>query len=135
MTPMGEEMSPRLKAKRAERFSSSRRDLGYDIDSRLAPAENDLVIDKLTSGAFTMTPLDHALRNMGVRTIVVTGILTDMCILGTARVGAELGYNSIIVEDATATFTQRAQNEALAVHARVFGRVMTSDEVMVDVGG
>jgi len=42
-----------------------------------------------------------------------TGVFTDMCILGTARVASELGYKVLIAEDACATLTQRAHDEAL----------------------
>ena len=50
---------------------------------------NILVVDKLTSGAFTASFLDHALRNMNITSLVITGILTDQCVLGTARAAAE----------------------------------------------
>ena len=57
----------------------------------IAPREDELVVDKLTSGAFNASILDHALRNMDVRDVVIVGISTDMCVHGTARVAAELG--------------------------------------------
>ena len=74
--------------------------------------------------------LDHALRNMGIRDVVIAGILTDMCVFGTARMAAEIGYNALICEDACATNTQRAHNEALLMHARVFGRVSTTQDAL-----
>ena len=77
--------------------------------------------------------LDHALRNMGVEDLVMTGILTDMCVLGTARVASEIGYNSMICEDACATLTQRAHVDALRVHARCFGRVETADDIIIEL--
>ena len=70
-------------------------------------------MDKLTSGAFTASILDHALHNMNIRNVVITGVLTDACVLGTARVASELGYNSLLCEDACATLTQRAHDEYL----------------------
>ena len=91
------------------------------------------MVDKLTSGAFNASILDHALRNMGVRDVVIVGISTDMCVHGTARVAAELGYNSLICEDACATYTARAHRDALLMHARVFGRVATTDDVLAEI--
>ena len=129
VTSTADEMSPRLR-RAEERVAHPTRDPDSRIDGRLAPRDEDLVLDKLTSGAFTASFLDHALRNMGLSCLVVTGILTDMCVLGTARVAAELGYETLICEDACATLTARAHVEALLVHARRFGRVATTDEVI-----
>lgn len=134
VTSSGDEMTERLRLKtppggpRMHRVSD-----GYQIDERLAPTDADLVVDKLTSGGFTAGFLDHALRNMGVRSVVITGMLTDACVLGTARPAAELGYKTLICEDACGTFTQRAHDEALLMHARMFGRIGTTDEVISEL--
>ena len=107
-------------------------DLVKDPDTKYG-RKDELVVDKLTSSAFHNTILDHALRNMGITGVVITGVLTDMCILGTARVAAELGYNALIAEDWCGTLTQRAHDEALLMHARVFGRVSTSTDVITEL--
>ncbi len=141
VTSTGLEMTRRLRVKGAadgarvpKQFKHPGQTPGHEIDSRIAPREEDLVVDKLTSGAFTASILDHALRNMGIKGLVIAGILTDMCVLGTARAAAELGYDSLICEDACATLTARAHNEALLMHARVFGRVETTESVIAELG-
>ncbi len=134
MTPSGDEMTPRLRSREAP--ASDRQYRGgpaYEIAADVFPSEDELVIDKPISSAFTSSPMDHALRNMGVTDLVITGILTDMCVLGTARVAAELGYNALICEDACATLTQRAHDEALLMHARVFGRVSDTEDVLAEL--
>jgi nicotinamidase-related amidase len=137
LTSTGREMTRRLRTKGAagepREFAHPSRIAGHGIDSRIAPREEDLVVDKLTSGAFTASVLDHALRNMEVKGLVITGILTDMCVLGTARSAAEIGYDSLICEDACGTLTQRAHEEALLMHARVFGRVATTADVIAEL--
>jgi nicotinamidase-related amidase len=136
VTATGHEMTERLKARLVDGEPRSHSGSpGYQIDERLSPREEDLVVDKLTSGAFTASVLDHALRNMGIRSIVITGILTDACIFGTARAAAELGYNSLLCEDGCAAFTQRAHDEALLMHARSFGRVETTEAVLSELAG
>ena len=136
MTDSGLEMTERLRNKRASGpLPSHRESPGYQIDRRLSPRRSELVVDKLTSGAFTASILDHALRNMGIRSVVITGILTDACVLGTARTAAELGYNTVICEDACATFTRRAHDEALMMHARIFGRVDSTDGILSELNG
>ena len=141
LTSTGREMTRRLRVKGAaggervpKQFKHPTQTSGHEIDSRVAPREEDLVVDKLTSGAFTASILDHALRNMGAKGLVIAGILTDMCVLGTARAAAELGYDSLICEDACATLTPRAHNEALLMHARVFGRISTTECVIAELG-
>ena len=134
VTSTGDEMTERLKLKMPPGGPEMHRSSdGYKTDKRIAPTDADLVVDKLTSGGFTASFLDHALRNMSVRGVVFTGMLTDACVLGTARPAAELGYNTLICEDACATFTQRAHDEALLMHARMFGRVGTTDEVISEL--
>lgn len=127
-TNSASEMTTRLKDKLRQAPSLIRRgDDSYDIIDEITPRGDDIVIDKLTSGAFTQTILDHVLRNLGITHVLVAGILTDMCILGTARTAVELGYYTAICEDACASLTQRAHDEALLMHARTFGTVYDSE--------
>lgn len=130
-TTTAAEMAPRLRNKLAQVPSFSRRGSdGYGIIPELAPAFDDIVIDKLTSGAFTASSLDHILRNLQVTHLIVGGILTDMCVSGTARTAAELGYYTTICEDGCATLTARAHDEALLMHARTFGQVQSTEQIV-----
>ena len=130
VTATGDEMTPRLKRGYEGRTLCARHSGDNDIDPRLAPRDDELVMDKLASGAFTATFLDHALKNMGIIGLVITGVVTDMCVFGTARTAAELGYDSLLCEDACAAWSQRAHNEALLMHARRFGRVAGTEDVI-----
>ena len=131
ITRLGEERSERLRKK--GKPVCYRGTAGYEIDERLSPRDDEIVVDKLTSGAFTATYLDHALRNMNIKGLVIVGVVTDMCIFGTARTGAELGYDVVICEDACAAYTERTHNEALLMHARRFGRVVRTDDVIAEL--
>ena len=55
----------------------------------------ELVVDKNTSSAFHTTPIDLYLRNMGVETIVLTGVAADMCVFATALDAADRGFHVI----------------------------------------
>ena len=135
ITPHGAELTARLRRHEPKANAPPRyRDTpAYDIMPAIAPREDELIVDKLTSGAFNASILDHSLRNMGVSDVVIVGIATDMCVFGTARVAAELGYNALLCEDACATYTARAQEDAMLMHARVFGRVATTDDVLAEL--
>ena len=55
-----------------------------------------------------------------------------MC--GTVRTGTELGFNTLVVSDASATLTPRVHDEALLAHARMWGRVATAAAVREELG-
>ncbi len=133
MTSLADEMTDRLKALN-DPPKIWRGTKPYEIAREIYPRKEDLVIDKLTSGAFTSTQLDHALRNYKVTDVIITGLYTDMCVLGSARLASELGYHAMICEDCCAALTQRAHDEALITHARRFGRVSTTKDVMDELG-
>lgn len=137
ITPHGDELTARLRSHKPKPDAPLRYrgTLAYDILTQIAPTEDELVVDKLTSGAFHSTLLDHAMRNFGVRDLVIVGIATDMCVFGTARVAAELGYNALLCEDGCCTYTARAQEDAMLMHARVFGRVATTDDILQELDG
>ncbi len=102
----------------------------HELIEQLDARESDLVVDKNTSSAFNSTGIEWLLRNMGVQLIVVVGTATDMCVETTARDAADRGFDVIVVEDATATFSERHHRAALSGFARVFGQVWSTDEVL-----
>ena len=59
--------------------------------------------------------------------------MTDMCMLGTARAAAEIGYDSLICTNACAILTELAHTEALLMHARVFGRVADTQQAIEEL--
>ena len=102
----------------------------HEVVARLEPAADELVVDKNTSSAFNSTGIEWLLRNMGVDALVVAGMATDMCVETTARDAADRGFDVIVVEDATAAFSEWHHRAALSGIARVFGQVWSTDEVV-----
>jgi nicotinamidase-related amidase len=102
----------------------------HDVVAELAPMEHELVIDKNASSPFNGTGIDQLLRNMGLTTLVMTGMATDMCVETTARDAADRGYNVIVVEDAVATFFPEHHRAALSALARVYAQVWTTNRVL-----
>jgi nicotinamidase-related amidase len=94
------------------------------------PAEGELVFPKTNGGAFTGTNLDFVLRNMDIEGIIVTGFLTDQCVLATAICGADIGYDVLLIEDAC-TGTTRENHDAVIRLARdVFLKVKSTAELL-----
>ncbi len=103
---------------------------GYEVVPELAPLPTELVLDKNATSAFSASPLDLYLRNLGVENLVVTGTSTNHCVDNTARDAADRGYNVILVADACADGSPAAHCATLETFARHFGAVRTTDEVL-----
>jgi len=94
------------------------------------PIKGELVFPKTNGGAFTGTNLDFVLRNMDIESIILTGFLTDQCVLATAICGADIGYDVLLVEDAC-TGTTRENHDAVIRLARdVFLKVKSTTELL-----
>ncbi len=81
---------------------------GWQLHPRLRPQEGDLRVDKQRSNAFEQTPLDELLRSRGVKHVVVTGMVTNICVKNTCLGAIALGYTTTLVSDAHRTDRQDA---------------------------
>jgi len=99
----------------------------------VAPADDDIVLPKTSSGVFNSTNIEYLLRNMGIETLVVTGFLTDQCVDHTIRDAADRGFYPICVADACASHSQVRHDNALEAFGG-YCRTMTTDEVLAEVG-
>jgi nicotinamidase-related amidase len=87
---------------------------GHAIVPELTPLENEAVFDKIGMSAFEGTPLDTALRDCGVRTILIAGVAIEIGIEPTVRHAADLGYLPILIEDACGAGHPEAGERAIA---------------------
>ncbi|MCX5519118.1 cysteine hydrolase [Kaistia defluvii] len=81
--------------------------------SEVAPIGDEILIPKTSSGIFNSTNIDYLLRNLGIRHLVVAGILTDQCVDMTVRDGADRGFLVTCVADACAAPTPERHANAL----------------------
>lgn len=79
----------------------------------LAPVGDEIMLPKTSSGVFNSTNIDYVLKNLGIRNLVVCGVLTDQCVDMTVRDGADRGYLVTCVADACAAPTPERHNGAL----------------------
>ena len=79
----------------------------------LAPVGDEMLIPKTSSGVFNSTNIDYLLKNLGIRHLVVCGVLTDQCVDMTVRDGADRGYLVTCVADACAAPTLGRHQGAL----------------------
>jgi ureidoacrylate peracid hydrolase len=94
------------------------------------PQPDEAIVTKHRYGAFESTDLDLVLRSMGIRTVIMTGIATNVCVETTARQAFLRDYYVVFTSDCTATFTQREHDATLHNIDQFFGQVVRAEEVM-----
>jgi ureidoacrylate peracid hydrolase len=94
------------------------------------PRPGEVVITKHRYSAFFGTPLDSVLRHRGVRTVVIVGLTTDVCVGMTARDAFQREYNVVTLADCTAEVTQARHEAGLATLTARFGLVCTSTDLL-----
>jgi len=101
----------------------------------LAPRPDELVVRGHTYDKFLGTPLDLALRSRDIRYLVVTGIVTDVCVNSTVLAAANRDYRVTVVSDGVATLWPEIQRACLDIWRRKFARVRTTDETIEEIEG
>jgi nicotinamidase-related amidase len=102
----------------------------HRIIDELAPREDELVVNKTTSGAFNSTGIDVTLRHLGIDTLVCTGLVTDACVMTTGRDASDRGYKVVLVDDACAAIEERMHEAALRYFAVFAGVVRNTADVI-----
>ncbi len=68
------------------------------------PTAGEPIIKKSVNSAFIGTNLQEYLQAQGITGVVIVGLITNHCVSTTARMAANLGFQTTVVSDATATF-------------------------------
>ena len=76
---------------------------GFEIHESVRPAAGETVFQKANPNSFLETPLEGHLRDAGVDSLVVCGMMTSMCVDATVRAAVDLGFETTLVHDACAT--------------------------------
>lgn len=104
---------------------------GQVIDA-LAPAEDEIVITKTSSSVFISTNIDYVLRNLGVRSLIIAGGLTDQCVDSAVRDACDLGYLVTVPTDACVTLTRERHDSSLR-NNRGYCRQVTTDKLVEEI--
>ena len=95
----------------------------------LAHDEHDLVLVKSSYDAFHETDLDEALQKRGVDTVVISGVLSNLCCETTARAAFNRGYNVFFVTDATAAYNEEMHLATLLNLSYGFATPLTTQDL------
>ena len=77
---------------------------GCEFKPEVQPRDDEHILIKHTNNAFVGTDLDVLLRGRGIFTVVICGVITNNSVEATARMAGDLGLETYVVSDATATF-------------------------------
>ncbi len=104
---------------------------GSEIISELKPEKGDIVIEKRWYSGFVDTELPAVLKKLGVDTLVILGVSTDICVQNNVGHAYFSGYKTIVPRDCTASIDENAHEQALKYMKNIYGaEIMDSDKVL-----
>lgn len=104
---------------------------GAEVIPELTPTETDYVVPKRRYSGFFQTDLDILLRELGVKTVIITGLHAHMCCRHTAADAFCLGYKVVAAKDCTNSFTQEDFESGLDYLKTCYGADAFSNEELI----
>ena len=98
----------------------------------IAPTDDEMVFRKTSSNVFISANIDYVLRNLGVRSLIVAGIMTDQCVESAVRDACDLGYLVTLVIDACTTDSAERHEQSL-IGIRGYCRQRRTNELMTEI--
>jgi nicotinamidase-related amidase len=112
-----------------------RGEYGHDIIDELRPIEGEAVVDKPGKGAFYATELTELLEKDGIKSLLVAGVTTEVCVHTTVREANDRGYECLVLADCVGSYFpefQRVGLEMIAAQGGIFGWVADSTLVNLE---
>jgi ureidoacrylate peracid hydrolase len=97
---------------------------------QVKPRQDEVIVTKHRYGAFEGTDLDLILRSRRIRTVIMTGVATNVCVETTARQAFLRDYYVVFTSDCTATYSQAEHEATLRNIDQFFGQVASSGEIV-----
>ena len=109
---------------------------GGEIRAEFAPLPGEILAQEhWCSSGFANTDLDMHLKRLGIHRIIVVGLVAHTCVEATVRFAAELGYDVVVVRDATADYSKVYMDAALEVNLPSYANaIVTTAEVVTALG-
>ena len=108
---------------------------GSEIVEQLVPTKSDLHVVKRRYSGFFQTDLDLTLRDLQIESLVVMGVVTNICVRSTVHDAFFLGYRVVVPHDCVAATGPREQDSSLYDIGTHFGWVSTSASVTDSISG
>ena len=115
-------------------FNVPRASWDAKVIDAIKPGEDEIVIPKTSSSVFISTNIDYVLRNLGVRYLMISGVVTDQCVESAVRDACDLGYLVTLATDACATYSQERHDNTLSA-IKGYCRQRTTDQLAAEIAG
>ncbi len=125
-----EQRSRSGKKRHLEFRSCERGSWGAEFYQGIRPLPGESIVNKQCYSAFIGTDLDLILRTRKIRTLLMTGVSSDVCVDNTTRVGFMYGYYTVVLKDLCATYSQELHDTTLRKIDQFYGQVVTSTDVL-----
>ena len=100
------------------------------ILDELKPVGDEIVLPKLSTGAFTSSLIDPVLRYMGINKLLVAGVNTNYCVETFIRDACDRGYEVVLLEDCCATVVEKHHQITCEEVDDIFCKVRSTDEII-----
>lgn len=110
-----------------------RGEYGHDIVDELQPIEGEVILDKPGKGAFYQTDLESILQNKKIKTLILAGVTTHVCVQSTIREANDRGYECLMLEDCCAAFDKQDHEDSIRMinqQGGIFGWTTESNNLL-----
>jgi ureidoacrylate peracid hydrolase len=103
------------------------------VVDEIAPVEDEMIFRKTSSSVFISTNIDYVLCNLGLRSLIIAGMMTDQCVESAVRDACDLGYLVTLVSNACITESAERHEQSL-LGIRGYCRQRTTDLLLAEIG-
>lgn len=104
---------------------------GAEVIPELKLCDKDYVVPKRRYSGFFQTDLDILLKELGVKTVIMTGLHAHMCVRHTSADAYCLGYNVVVAKEATDSFTEEDYKIGIAYLKTCYGADAYSNKELI----
>ncbi|MEW6335685.1 MAG: isochorismatase family cysteine hydrolase [Thermodesulfobacteriota bacterium] len=126
-TQDGRDLSPGYQAKGMHCPPGSKE---AQILEEIQPMGDEIVLPKLSTGAFTSTPIDQLLRYMGITKLLVSGVNTNYCVETFIRDAFDRGYEVVLLEDCCAAIVEEHHRVTCEEVDDIFCKVRSTEHII-----
>jgi len=120
----------RLKRVNASERTCPEGSWGAELIPEIVLEEDDIMVYKNRYSAFIKSDLDKRLKSMGIKTLIMTGVATNVCVESTARDGYMLDFYIVVPEDLVACAHKELQDISIRNLGSYFATITSSKEIM-----
>jgi ureidoacrylate peracid hydrolase len=113
-------------------FNVPKGSMDAQVVKELAPLADEIVFPKTSSSVFISTNIDYVLRNLGTRSLIIAGCLTDQCVDSAVRDACDLGYLVTVPTDACVTLSAERHDWSLR-NNRGYCRQISTRELVAEM--